>query len=206
MIKLLITGFQPFGGETINPSFEAIKKLDPRVLPCELYSLELPVVYYESSKILIEKIKDLEPDIILMVGQAGGRKAISIERIAINLDDSLIPDAKGVSPMDDPISVFGPPAYFSTLPVKHLCQSLKDKHIPAELSYTAGTYICNHIFYSVMHELDVTKKTNVKAGFIHVPYETSQVHHKPHLFSLELEVIKEALEVIIIETIHSLTV
>src|SRR5690606_36102831 len=106
-------------------------------LDCELHILEVPVVFYDSSRILIEKIHDLMPDIIIMVGQAGGRKEISVERVAINLDDTQTPDNKGVSPLDDAIALFGPNAYFSTLPCKQIVNALKDKHIPAGLSYSA---------------------------------------------------------------------
>ena len=197
MIKVLITGFKPFGGEMINPSYEAIKALDRRILDCELYQLELPVVFYESSRIIIEKIHELIPDIIIMVGQAGGRKEISIERVAINLDDTTIPDQNGVAPYDDQISLFGPQAYFSTLPSKLILEALHEKHIPAGLSYSAGTYLCNHVFYSVLHDLDQMQFKHMKAGFIHVPYETSQTLYKPHRFSLDPKVIKEALEIII---------
>ncbi len=197
MIKVLITGFKPFGGETINPSYEAIKALDRRILDCELYTLELPVVFYESSRIIVEKIHEIMPDIVIMVGQAGGRKEISIERVAINLDDTIIPDQNGVVPYDDPISLFGPQAYFSTLPSKLIVEALHEKHIPSSLSYSAGTYLCNHVFYSVMHDLEHSQFKHMKAGFIHVPYETSQTLYKPHKFSLDPKVIKEALEVII---------
>lgn len=203
MQKVLITGFEPFGGEMINPSYEAIKLIDQRFLDCELHILELPVAFYDSSRILIEKMHDLIPDIIIMVGQAGGRKEISVERVAINLDDTQTPDNKGVSPLDDPIALFGPNAYFSTLPCKQIVSALKDKHIPAGLSYSAGTYVCNHLFYNVMHDIHQMKQLHMKAGFIHVPYETSQTLQKQHLFSLDLNIIKEALHIVINTTLQS---
>lgn len=202
-MRVLLTGFMPFGGETINPSYEALKLIPFHELPCECLTLELPVVYYVSSKILIETIHSFEPDIIIMVGQAGGRKEISIERVAINLDDSTTPDQKGVTPMDDPISVFGPAAYFSTLPVRKIRDQLKELHIPVNFSYSAGTYICNHLFYSCMHELNITQKHHVKAGFIHVPYTTSQTLLKNHVFSLDLNIITESLKTIILASITS---
>lgn len=195
MLKALITGFEPFGGELINPSYEAIKLIDQRKTDCELHILELPVVFYDSSRIIIKKIHEILPDIIIMVGQAGGRKEISIERVAINLDDTHVPDNNGVSPLDDPIAVFGPNAYFSTLPCKHIVDALKEHHIPSGLSYSAGTYVCNHLFYSVMHEINQNHLLSIKAGFIHVPFEKSQTKDKSHLFSLDLDVIKEALEI-----------
>ncbi|MDY0294305.1 MAG: pyroglutamyl-peptidase I [Acholeplasmataceae bacterium] len=197
MKRILITGFEPFGGEAINPSYEAIKKMDTHHLLCDIHMLELPVAFYDSSRIIIDKIHDLKPDVVVMVGQAGGRKEISIERVAINIDDSMTPDNKGVTPIDDPISIFGPHAYFSTLPIKSLLTSLKKANIPCHISNSAGTYVCNHIFYSVMHELYQQKNKNVIAGFIHVPYETNQVLNKPDLFSLDQRVITQALEIII---------
>jgi pyroglutamyl-peptidase len=206
MLRVLITGFEPFGGESINPSYEAIKHINVHTLACELFTMELPVVFYDASKLIIQKIHEIEPDVIIMVGQAGGRKEVSVERVAINLDDSHIPDHHGVAPQDDPISVFGPSAYFSTLPTKMILKALQDDHIPAKLSYSAGTYLCNHIFYSVMHELDVNPNKNIRAGFIHVPFETSQTLYKAHQFSLDLSVITRALEVIIETCIQSSSV
>lgn len=202
MYRVLITGFEPFGGETINPSFEAIKQLDPHTLPCELFIMELPVVFYDASKMIIDKMHEIEPDIIIMVGQAGGRKEISIERMAINLDDTQVPDHHGVAPQDDPISLFGPTAYFSTLPTKAIVHALHASHIPAKLSYSAGTYLCNHVFYSIMHELSVHHNQHTRAGFIHVPYETSQTTYKAHQFSLDLHVITQALSIIIETCCH----
>ncbi len=115
MLRILLTGFQPFGGETINPSMEAIRQLDLATIPAEIYLCEVPVAFYDSSRYVIEKIHEIQPDIIMMFGQAGGRKDVSIERIAINIDDSTMPDNNGVLPKDDPISIFGESAYFSTM-------------------------------------------------------------------------------------------
>ena len=197
MLRVLLTGFEPFGGEKINPSFEAIKHIDYQKLPCETWVIELPVVFYESSKLLIERIHDIKPDIIIMVGQAGGRKEISIERIAINVDDSKVPDNKGVAPRQDPISVFGPVAYFSTLPIHAIQRELEDANIPCGISNSAGTYVCNHIFYSTLHELAQLHTTKTMAGFIHVPYTTDQVIDKPQTFSLPISDITKALELIV---------
>jgi pyroglutamyl-peptidase len=197
MLRVLLTGFEPFGGEKINPSFEAIKRIDFQKLSCEAWVLELPVVFYESSKLIIERIHEIKPDIIIMVGQAGGRKEISIERIAINLDDSKVPDNKGVTPRQDPISVFGPVAYFSTLPIHAIQRELEDANIPCGISNSAGTYVCNHIFYSTMHELAQLHTSKLMAGFIHVPYTTDQVIDKPQAFSLPISDITKALEMIV---------
>jgi pyroglutamyl-peptidase len=176
MLRVLLTGFEPFGGEKINPSFEAIKRMDYQKLPCETWTLELPVVFYESSKLLIERIHDIKPDIIIMVGQAGG---------------------KGVAPRQDPISVFGPVAYFSTLPIHAIQRELEDANIPCGISNSAGTYVCNHIFYSTMHELAQLHTSKLMAGFIHVPYTTDQVIDKPQAFSLPISDITKALEMIV---------
>lgn len=151
---------------------------------------------------IIEQIHELQPDIIIMVGQAGGRKEISLERIAINLDDSKIPDNHGVTPLNDPISIFGPVAYFSTLPLQEISYELQKANIPVALSNTAGTYVCNHVFYSVMHELEQLNNNQIKAGFIHVPYETNQVINKENTFSMDLDIITHALEIIIETTCH----
>lgn len=203
MLRILLTGFQPFGGETINPSMEAIKQLDLATIPAEVYLYEVPVAFYDSSRYVIEKIHEIQPDIIMMIGQAGGRKDVSIERIAINVDDSAIPDNNGVLPKDDPISIFGESAYFSTLPIKAIVENICKLHIPCHVSNSAGTYVCNHLFYSVMHELHERHMNHVKAGFIHVPYASNQVIHKQHLFALEIKLISQAIESAIRTTIDS---
>lgn len=206
MLRILLTGFQPFGGEMINPSMEAIKQLDLTTIPAEVHLCEVPVAFYDSSRYVIEKIHDIQPDIILMIGQAGGRKDISIERIAINMDDSSIPDNNGVLPKDDPISIFGESAYFSTLPIKSIVKEISNLHIPCHISNSAGTYVCNHLFYSVMHELHERNMIHVKAGFIHVPYARQQVIHKQHLFSLEMSLITLAIHTAIRTTIDSFNI
>lgn len=203
MLRILLTGFQPFGGETINPSMEAIRQLDLATIPAEIYLCEVPVAFYDSSRYVIEKIHEIQPDIIMMFGQAGGRKDVSIERIAINIDDSTMPDNNGVLPKDDPISIFGESAYFSTLPIKAIVENISKLHIPCHVSNSAGTYVCNHLFYSVMHELHERHMNHVKAGFIHVPYASDQVIHKQHLFSLEIKLISQAIDSAIRTTIDS---
>ena len=202
MKKVLITGFEPFGGELINPSYEAIKNINRSHLNCELFILEVPTEFYTSSKLLIESIHNIEPDVVILVGQAGGRKEISIERIAINIDDSNIPDNRGIKPIDNQISIFGESAYFSTLPIKKILDSLKKEFIPAGISNSAGTYVCNHLMYSVLHELKDRNLDHVQAGFIHVPYIPEQIYNKQNLFSLDLDIITKALEIIIQTTLN----
>ncbi len=196
MLKILISGFMPFDQETINPSFEAIKNILINNTVLRLIPLELPVEFSQSTKIILEKINEIHPDVILMIGQAGGRKYISLERIAINLDDATIPDNIGHKPIDQQIINDAPSAYFQTLPIKKLYVALKEKDIPVEVSNTAGTYVCNHIMYSVLHHLTVTKDHAI-AGFIHVPYSHEQTQNKPNAFSISLKKITSALEIII---------
>lgn len=202
MKKVLITGFEPFGGELINPSFEAIKNINRSALDCELFILEVPTEFYNSSKIVIESMHKIEPDIVILVGQAGGRKEISIERVAINIDDSNMPDNLGIKPIDNPISIFGESTYFSSLPIKKIVSELKKNFIPAAVSNSAGTYVCNHLMYSVLHELKDRDLHQVLAGFIHVPYIPEQTINKQNLFSLDLDIITKALEIIIITSLN----
>lgn len=202
MKKVLLTGFAPFDGEAINPSYEAIKSIDATHLPCELMTMEVPTEFYSSAKKVIDVIHSYHPDIIIMCGQAGGRKEISIERVAINIDDASIPDNRGIKPIDHEISIFGQPAYFSTLPIKKIVRSLQDHGFPANVSNSAGTYVCNHLMYSILHELSLNSSLHAIAGFIHVPYTTSQISDKPHMFALELDTIRKALERIILESIQ----
>jgi len=205
MKKILITGFEPFDGETINPSYEAIKNIKSVYLEGHVVKLQVPTAFYVSSKLIIEKIHEIAPDIIIMVGQAGGRKGISIERIAINIDDSELPDNRGIKPLDNPISLLGKNALFSTLPIKKIEQRLKSLGIPVHISNTAGTYVCNHVFYSVLHELEINSSlSHIIAGFIHVPYIKEQTKFKQHLFALDLDIITHSLEEIIQTCLDSL--
>jgi pyroglutamyl-peptidase len=201
MKKVLITGFDPFGGEIVNPSFEAIKQINPNKLNCELYKLEVPTKYFDSAKLVIDSINRLKPDVILLVGQAGGRKDISIERVAINVDDSKASDNANIIRENEPIVINGHNAYFSTLPINQIIENLRKNYIPANISNSAGTYVCNHLMYSVLNHLNKLDNSQVKAGFIHVPYIKEQTIYKNNIFSLDLEVITKALEIIIETTI-----
>jgi pyroglutamyl-peptidase len=201
MKKVLITGFDPFGGEIINPSFEAIKQINHHNLNCELVKLEVPTQYFNSAKLVIETIDIIKPDVILLVGQAGGRKDISIERIAINIDDSKASDNAQIIRENQPILKNGSNAYFSSLPINEIIDNLRINYIPANISNSAGTYVCNHLMYLVLNYLEKTNNHHVKAGFIHVPYIKEQTKYKNNIFSLDLEIITKALEIIIETTI-----
>ena len=167
MKKLLITGFAPFGGDEINPSWEAIKHLPVTVGEYSLTRISLPVVYGAAAKKIISIAKTVMPDVILCIGQAGGRSAVTPEMLGINLRHATIPDCAGKYPQDQPIKRNGANAYFSTVPVRTIAAAIKEAGIPAEVSYSAGTYVCNDTFYSLLAHY---KNTNTKVGFIHIPY------------------------------------
>lgn len=198
MKKILVTGFEPFDGELINPSNEVIKNLKSVYGHAHIVTLLAPTAFYVSSKLIIENIHEISPDVVIMIGQAGGRKGISIERVAINIDDAEIPDNRGIKPLDNPISLFGKNALFSTLPIKEIHQRLKTIGIPSHISNTAGTYVCNHVFYSVLHELEEKSLSHIIAGFIHIPYMTEQTKFKQHMFALDINILTQAIEEIIL--------
>ena len=195
-MKIIVTGFDPFGGETINPSIECVKAL-PEIEGVELIRLELPTVFKESAKRLNEVINDVKPDAVLSVGQAGGRAGITMERIAINVDDARIPDNISQQPIDEEIQVEGEAAYFSTLPIKRIVKAIREAGISAEVSNSAGTFVCNHIMYQALFAATKADKP-FKAGFMHIPFIPEQTTDKP---SLPLEESTKALQ-IAIETIR----
>lgn len=195
-MKIIVTGFDPFGGEKINPSIECVKAL-PEIEGVELIRLELPTVFKESAKRLNDVIKDVKPDAVLSVGQAGGRAGITMERIAINVDDARIPDNISQQPIDEAIQLDGEAAYFSTLPIKRIVKAIREAGIPAEVSNSAGTFVCNHIMYQALFAATKADKP-FKAGFMHIPFIPEQTTDKP---SLPLEESTKALQ-IAIETIR----
>lgn len=172
--KVLVTGFDPFGKDTVNPALEAVKQLDGIVVnDVEIIAQEVPTVFHKSIEVMITAIEKYQPDVVICVGQAGGRTQITPERIAINVDDARIPDNQQNQPIDEPIEAGGPDAYFTTLPVKHMVRAMKNAGVPAAVSNTAGTFVCNHIFYGLMHYLANNAPT-VRGGFIHIPYIPEQ--------------------------------
>ncbi|WP_447468810.1 pyroglutamyl-peptidase I [Vibrio harveyi] len=190
MKKVLITGFEPFGGESINPALEAVKRLNGRKLDGgEVVMCQVPVTRYESIEAVIESIELHQPDIVITVGQAAGRTAITPERIAINVDDFRIPDNGGHQPIDEPVIPGGPDAYFTTLPIKAITRALQQENIPCQVSNTAGTFVCNHLFYGVQHYL---RDKSVRHGFVHIPLlpEQDSSGNQP---TMSLDVIVEGL-------------
>lgn len=171
MKKLLITGFEPFGGEKINPSWEAVARLPEQINEYSLTKLRLPVTFGEAADMVIKAAEEICADGILCIGQAGGRTAITPELVGINLRYGGIPDDKGYQPKDEPIIVGGATAYFSTLPMRGMVEAIRAADIPAQVSYSAGAYVCNDVLYAVLAHFQDSK---VKAGFIHVPYSDEQ--------------------------------
>lgn len=172
---ILITGFEPFGGETVNPSWSAAEAAAATLLTQDVpaAAIQLPCVFGQSISALEEAIRTHAPTLVLAVGQAGGRSEISIERVAINMDDARIPDNAGNQPVDKPVREGGPAAYFSTLPIKRALAELQQAGLPAAISQTAGTYVCNHAFYGLM-DLLANDGGTTRGGFVHVPFSTGQ--------------------------------
>ena len=196
MKKILITGFEPFGGEKINPALEVIKLLPNIISGNEVKVLEIPTIWKESIDKIETEIKKFKPDFILSIGQAGGRTDISIERVAINIDDFRIKDNAGNQPIDEKIFEDGENAYFSTLPIKAIQKSIMENKIPASISNTAGTFVCNHVFYGVRY-LTEKRYKNIKSGFIHIPYLPEQVIDKADTGSMSLDIILKGIEIAI---------
>lgn len=190
---VLLTGFAPFAGEAINPSWQAARSLDGETIEGHrVIAMELPTEFEGSLRVLRKGLQETTPRVAIAIGQAGGRQGISLERVAINVIDARIPDNAGAQPIDQPIVGNGPAAYFSTLPIKAALAHLNDAGIDAHISQTAGTYVCNHVFYALMHAV----QDHARAGFVHVPYlpEQAQRHAAP---GMPLDEIVEGLRIIV---------
>lgn len=190
MKKLLITGFDPFGGANANPSWLAVEQLPDQVGNFVLCKLQISTVYGEATRVVLEKAEEIFPDVILCVGQAGGRDAVTPERIAVNIRDARIPDNAGNQPRGEFVAEDGPAAYFATVPVEAMAQAVRDAGIPATVSNSAGAFVCNDTLYGLLHHY---AGTNVKVGFVHVPYLPQQ--GQPNM---ELERIVSALKAAIL--------
>ncbi|RYF34238.1 MAG: pyroglutamyl-peptidase I [Comamonadaceae bacterium] len=193
--RVLLTGFDPFDGEALNPSWESVRALDGWV--CEgatVHVRQMPCVFGVAIDALGAAIDELEPQLVICVGQAGGRAEVSVERVAINVDDGRICDNAGCQPIDVPVASDGPAAYFSTLPIKAMVRDLCAAGVPAAVSNTAGTFVCNHIFYGLMHRLARTQR-EVRGGFIHIPYLPEQAVRFAGAPSLPLDTLVAALRI-----------
>lgn len=195
MKKLLITGFDPFGGEGVNPSWEAVRLLPDTVGEYALEKLMIPTVFDKAARLVMEKADEAQPDAILCVGQAGGRRAVTPETVGINLREAAIPDNEGNKPSATPCVEGGATAYFSTLPVRAMVAAIKEKGIAAALSYSAGTFVCNDVLYTLLNRYE---ESDTKVGFIHVPFLPEQAREGVPSMPLEtiVEAIKLAIEVI----------
>lgn len=184
-MKIIVTGFDPFGGEPINPALETIKSLPKTIAGAEIILVEIPTVFDKAADVLEEKMAEHLPDAVLCIGQAGGRVDLTPERIAINQDDARIPDNEGQQPIDRTIRADGQPAYFSTLPIKAMVEAIHRIGLPASVSNTAGTFVCNHLMYQALY-LAEKQFPKTKAGFLHIPFLPEQVVDKPGLASMSL--------------------
>ncbi len=172
---VLLTGFDAFGGETLNPSWLAVQALHgEHIAGHPVIGLQLPTVFGQSRELLRAAVARHRPAVVLCCGQAGGRAAISLERVAINVDDARIPDNAGVQPVDAPVVAGGPVAYFSTLPIKAMLHALRRQGLAVEVSQTAGTFVCNHVFYGLMHLLAEPQHAGRRGGLVHLPWLPSQ--------------------------------
>lgn len=172
-MKILVTGFEPFGGAAINPALEAVRRLPDAVAGAEVVKAELPVVFGRDQEVLAAAVAEHAPDAVVCIGQAGGRTHITPEFVGINYAHARIPDNDGNQPIAQPIAADGPDAYFTTLPVHAMVERMRAAGIPAAVSYTAGTYCCNEMLYAVLH-MCATAYPGMRGGFIHVPYATEQ--------------------------------
>lgn len=194
--KVLITGFDPFDGETVNPAWEAVSQIESKREGVKLIKLQIPTSFKKATKKLMETIEEEKPDIVICVGQSGGSYQVETERVAINIADGRIPDNDGYQPIDEAIVREGKNAYFSSLPIKNIIEALKMAGTPAAVSNSAGTYVCNYVLYSLLHYIESYEK-RMKGGFIHVPYLPEQVLDKKNTPYMELDRIKNALEIIV---------
>lgn len=174
--RILLTGFDPFNGAQVNPSWQAVQALHNRQIGGRrVVAAQLPTVFGDSLRVLDTLLDQLRPELVICVGQAGGRRALSLERVAINVDDAPIPDNAGCQPVDRPVAPGAPVAYFSSLPIKAALAALQREGLPAEVSQTAGTFVCNHVFYGLMHRLATHPGLrHARGGFVHVPWLPEQ--------------------------------
>lgn len=182
MKTLLITGFDPFGGEIINPSWETVKRLPDEIGPYRLHKMQIPTRFGVAAEKVLETARAIVPDVIISVGQAGGRKGITPEVVAINLQEASIADNAGCQPTDVPVIANGPAAYFSTLPVRRMVERIGETGITAHLSFSAGAFVCNDVMYTLLHHF---QGTQVQCGFIHVPFLPEQARENVPFLSLD---------------------
>ena len=201
MKTVLMTAFEPFGGEPINPSWQAVSALEGQTIAgARIVTRQLPVVFSEVLDVLYQALETIRPDAVIAVGQAGGRSDITVERIGINVDDARIPDNAGRQPVDEPIVQDGPAGYFSRLPIKAIVAAVREAGIPASVSQTAGTFTCNRVMYGLLHWLE-SNGSPARGGFIHIPYLPEQAVHHPGAPSMPAATVIEALKIAVQTTL-----
>lgn len=193
-IKILLTAFDPFGEDQINSALETMMALTAEIPDAEIIKLQIPTVFGKSGEMVSEALRSYRPDAVLMLGMAGGRSSISVERIAINLADARIADNAGFQPSECAIAQDGPAAYFATLPIQAMVKATQAAGIPAAISNSAGTFVCNHLMYSVLQWID-QQASSCLAGFVHLPYLPQQVAERPNFASMSLEKLVEGVGV-----------
>lgn len=192
-MKILLTAFDPFGDDSINPALEAVKLVDTSKIDAEIVKLEVPTIFHRSIEVVAEHMEKEKPDVVFAIGQAGGRFNLTPERVAINQDDAQIEDNAGNQPVDVPVFEDGEPAYFSSLPIKAMVQSIHEAELPAQVSNSAGTFVCNHLMYGILYLID-KRFPGVRGGFMHVPYIPEQTVGKKDTPSMALDDIARGIE------------
>ncbi len=190
---VLVTGFEPFGGEALNPSWEVCERLPGAIAGLRVEICRVPCEFRRAIEVVAAAIERHRPALVICLGLAGGRTRVSVERVAINVDDARIADNGGARPIDEPVAPGGPPAYFATLPVKAMVAAMRAAGVPAEVSNSAGTYVCNHLMYGVLHFLAASGK-RARAGFIHLPYAEEQVLDRPGVPAMALATMVKGVE------------
>lgn len=192
-MKILLTAFEPFGGDKLNPAQEAVKVVKNNIKGAEIVKINVPVVFDKAGQVVYEAMKKEKPDVVFCIGQAGGRIGLTPERVAINCQDARIKDNDGKQPFDKKCMADGDKAYFTTLPVKAMVENIKKSGVPASVSYTAGTFVCNDLMYAVLYYIN-KEFPNCKGGFMHVPFSHDQIMTRPNTPSLSNEDIAKGIE------------
>ena len=200
-MKILLTGFQPFGGETINPAYEILKSLPDSIAGHEIVKREIPVSYKQSIDAIKALLETEEPDIVISLGQAGGAFGLRVEKVGLNLRDANAPDNDGHTANDEVIFEDGDTAYYSTLPVKAMVKKITECSVPAAVSYSAGAYVCNNVLYALLY-LGEKRYKNMRCGFIHVPYFPEQIIGKRSTFYMTPEEMKKGLEAAVLAVVE----
>ena len=201
---VLVTGFEPFGGEDTNPSWEICRALPAAIGRAPLETHLVPTQVRRAIEETAAAIERANPRLVILLGQAGGRACLSVERVAINVDDARIADNAGSQPVDEPVAPAGPAAYFATVPVKAMTAAIREAGIPAEVSNSAGTFVCNHLFYGVLHFLAASGR-DARAGFIHVPWLESQAVARPGEPAMALATMVRGVEAAIVAALETAT-